>query len=107
MIKRLLLLAGSIWLMCIAAMAAPGDIKCSGTVVDDAGEPVVGATVSVPGTSIATATDIDGRFTLNVPAQKSIHVNYIGFRPVTLEAKSSMGDIQLETESQMLKDVVV
>ncbi len=105
--KRLLLLAGSIWLMCIAAVAAPGDIKCSGTVVDDQGEPVVGATVSVPGTSIATATDIDGRFSLNVPAKKQIRVNYIGFRPVTLEAKTSMGDIQLETESQMLKDVVV
>ena len=107
MIKRLLLLAGSIWLMCLAAVAAPGDIKCSGTVVDDQGEPIVGATISVPGTSLATATDIDGRFSLNVPAKKSIRVNYIGFRPVTLEAKEAMGDIQMETESQMLKDVVV
>lgn len=81
MIKRLLLLASVIWLVCAAALAAPGDIKCSGTVIDDQGDPVVGATISVPGTSIATATDIDGRFTINVPAKKSIHINYIGFLP--------------------------
>lgn len=68
MMKRLLLLAGAIWLMCAAAIAA--DIKCSGVVVDDQGEPIIGATVSVPGTNIATATDIDGRFALNVPDGK-------------------------------------
>ncbi len=65
--KRLILLASIVWLACVAAMAAPGDIKCSGVVVDDQGEPIIGATVSVPGTSIAAATDIDGRFSLEVP----------------------------------------
>lgn len=107
MIKRLLLLASAVWLMCAVAVAAPGDIKCIGTVVDDQGEPIVGATVSVPGTSVATATDIDGRFSLNVPQNKSIHVNYIGYKPVDMSAKSNMGTITLEPEAQLLKDVVV
>ncbi len=105
MMKRLLLLAGMIWLMCAAAVAA--DIKCSGVVVDDQGEPIIGATVSVPGTNIAAATDIDGRFALNVPDGKKIHISYIGYKPVDLAAKADMGDIQLEVEAQMLKDVVV
>jgi hypothetical protein len=93
--------------MCAAAVAAPGDIKCSGVVVDDQGEPIIGATVSVPGTSIAGATDVDGRFNLNVPDGKKIRVTYIGYKPVELSAKANMGNIDLEIESQMLKDVVV
>lgn len=100
-------MASAVWLMCAAAVAAPGDIKCSGVVVDDQGEPIIGATVSVPGTSIAIATDIDGRFLLDVPKGKTIHVSYIGYKSVNLSAKPDMGDIALEVEAQLLKDVVV
>lgn len=71
--KRLLLLASAIWLMCAAAIAAPDDIKCSGVVVDEQGEPIIGATVTLPGTSTATATDVDGRFTLIVPQGKKLN----------------------------------
>ena len=105
--KRLILLASIVWLACVAAMAAPGDMKCSGVVVDDQGEPIIGATVSVPGTSIATATDIDGRFSLEVPKGKKIHISYIGYKSVNLNAAPSMGDIVLDVEAQMLKDVVI
>ena len=107
MLKRLILLVSIVWLMCATAIAAPGDIKCSGVVVDDQGEPVIGATVSVPGTSVAIATDIDGRFLIDVPRGKTIHVTYIGYKPVNLAAKTDMGSIALEVESQLLKDVVV
>ncbi len=107
MLKRLLLLASMVWLLCATAVAAPGDIKCSGVVVDDQGEPIIGATGSVPGTSIAIATDIDGRFLLDVPRGKTIHVTYIGYKPVNLAAKTDMGNIPLEVEAQLLKDVVV
>ena len=105
--KRLILLASVVWLACVAAMAAPGDIKCSGVVVDDQGEPIIGATVSVPGTSIAAATDVDGRFTLEVPKGKNIHISYIGYKARDVKAAPVMGDIALDIESQMLKDVVV
>lgn len=105
--KRLILLAGFVWLACVAAMAAPGDNKCSGVVVDDHGEPIIGATVSVPGTSIATATDIDGRFTLSVPAGKTARVTYIGYKTRDVKTAANMGQIPMDVESTMLKDVVI
>lgn len=105
--KRLLLLAGAIWLMCISAMAAPDDIKCRGIVVDENGEPLIGATVAVPGTSIAAPTDIDGAFSLSIPKGKSIHITYVGYKPVTLKGEPNMGTIKLEVDAQMLEDVVV
>lgn len=104
MLKRLLVMAGACW---ITLSAASADIKCSGVVVDEQGEPIIGATVSVPGTTIAGATDIDGRFTLNVPEGKEIHISYIGYKSKDLPAATNMGDIALDVEAQMLKDVVI
>ena len=76
MMKRTILFACSLWLSIVAMIAA--DNKCSGIVVDEANEPLIGATVSVPGTSIGVPTDIDGHFTIQVPAGKKIRVYYIG-----------------------------
>ncbi|MCM1076796.1 MAG: TonB-dependent receptor [Bacteroides sp.] len=91
----------------MSALAAPNDIKCSGVLVGDDGEPIIGATITVPGTNIVATTDVDGRFTLSVPKGKDIHVNYIGYKPLNLHAAADMGQIQMEIESQMLQDVVV
>lgn len=107
MIKRLLLCVSAIWLACFATLAAPGDLKCTGTVVDEQNEPVVGATVSVQGTNIASPTDIDGHFNLTVPNGKKIHINFIGYKPVVLDSKANLGTIKLSPDSKMLQDVVV
>ena len=69
--KRLLLIATALWLATLAAMAAP-DILCVGQVVDELDEPVIGATVSAPGTSAATSTDFDGKFKLSVPPSTNL-----------------------------------
>lgn len=105
--KRLLLLASAIWLTCAAAFAAPGDIKVSGTVVDEQGEPIIGASVAVPGTTIGTATDIDGNFTLNAPKGKDLQISYIGYKTIEVAPAAQMGKIVLDVEAQMLKDVVI
>lgn len=68
MLKRLFLLAWAVFIACAAAMAAPGDIKCSGIVVDENNEPIIGASVTVAKTPLATSTDVDGRFKIAVPA---------------------------------------
>lgn len=51
----------------VAFAASAQDKAVSGTVIDETGEPVIGATVMVKGTKIGTATDIDGRYSLNTP----------------------------------------
>ncbi len=106
MIRRLIFLV-AIVLTCLSASAAPNDVKCTGVLVDAEGEPIIGATVSVPGTSLATASDIDGRFVIIVPQGKKIHVNYIGYKPMNLNPAANMGEIRMDVESQMLQDVVV
>lgn len=53
--------------------------KITGTVVDATGEPIVGASVIQKGTSNGTITDIDGKFTLNVPSGSTVVVSYIGY----------------------------
>ena len=56
----------------------------TGTVLDGSAdnEPIIGATVSIKGTSTATATDVDGRFSINVPnGAKILIVNYVGMKP--------------------------
>ncbi len=104
--KRLILFAGMIWLACVAAIAA--DIKCTGVVVDELNEPMPGATVSVPGTAIATSTDLDGKFTLSVPSNtKTIKITFIGYKTVEKAPAADMGTIQMDVEAKTLADVVV
>ncbi len=107
MIKRLLLTAGAVWLNCMVALAAPDDVVCKGVLVSETGEPIIGATITVPGTKIVATTDIDGNFSFTAPAGKKIHINYIGYRPMDLAVAADLGQIALDVESQMLQDVVV
>lgn len=105
--KRLLLIVTAIWVAAMAAMAAP-DIVCVGQVLDENDEPVIGATVAVPGTTIATSTDYDGMFKLGVPSSaKRIKITFIGYSPVELAPAADMGTIKLNPQSTMLADVVV
>ena len=68
-----------------------GQAKINGTVVSqEDGEAVVGASVMVQGTTTGTVTDIDGKFSLNVPAGKKLVVSYIGMTTQTLTARDGM-----------------
>ena len=80
----------------------------TGTVVDDMGEPVIGASVLVKGTQIGSATDVNGKFSIkNVPNSAStIMVSYIGMRTKEVAIKSNL-KIALESDAKNLNDVVV
>lgn len=84
------------------------DKKITGVVKDQHGEPVIGANVSVKGTTIGTITGIDGDFTLEVPANAVIQVSYIGYvsQELRLEGKAHL-DVMLKEDSQALEEVVV
>src|SRR5690606_2226582 len=61
------------------------DVTVTGTVTDDTGKPTPGVTVSVPGTTIGTATDINGNYSLNVPEGSTLVFSFIGFETQRIE----------------------
>ena len=81
----------------------------SGKIVDTGGEPVIGAAVTVVGNSrIGAATDLDGNFTLSVPAGASISVESIGYKGQTFAVgNQSVFNIVLEEDTEMLEETVV
>lgn len=81
-----------------------------GTVVDDTGEPLVGVSVILKGSSQGVATDIDGQYTLNVPNLKNavLEFSYVGMVSQTVKVNGrSVVDITLTTDTEMLDEVVV
>lgn len=80
--------------------------KVTGTVVDSNGDPVIGASVVVKGTSTGAVTDIDGNFTFVAEPGKTIEVSYIGYKPVTFLASEKPAKIKLVEDSEMLDEVV-
>ena len=105
--NRLLLLVATFFLFSVKAFAAD-EIECSGQIIDDLGEPIIGATISVDGSTIATATDVDGKFKIKVPKKaKSLKVSYVGYKNLILNPTANVGVLKMEIESTMLQDVVV
>lgn len=84
-------------------------MKLTGNVVDNTGEPVIGASVMVNGTTIGTVTDIDGNYTLNdVPSNADVTISYIGFQSTTFKANSGkLAKVQLAEDNNLLSEVVV
>ena len=81
----------------------------TGTVVDANGEPIIGANVVVKGTTTGTITDMDGRFTLNVPLDCTIEITYIGYKTEDIKVTASTSDlsVQMKEDSDTLEEVVV
>lgn len=103
--KRITLFATT---LLVAGSTAFADYVCRGTITDEQGEPLIGASVMVPGAKTGVTTDIDGNFTIKVPDNtKELTIEYIGYKTAKVPASASMGNITLEVASQMLKDVVV
>ena len=101
--KRLLFLLVNLFLLCGGALA---QTKVTGTVVSqEDGEPVIGASVVVAGAArTGTVTDIDGHFSLEVPAGKKLVVSYIGMQSQTLTPAAKM-TIRLKADSKSLGEV--
>lgn len=82
--------------------------KVTGTVVDDLGVPVIGANVSVKGTTNGTITDIEGHFSLDVPNNAVLEITYIGYQPLNVAVRNqSLLNIKLVEDTQKLDEVVI
>lgn len=81
----------------------------TGKVVDDSGESLIGVSILVQGTSTGTVTDIDGAYSINVPAESNVLVfSYTGFSTQNVEINNrTLIDVTLETSAELLQEVIV
>lgn len=91
----------------VLAVQQNGDV--TGQIVDQKGEPIIGANILVQGTSTGTITDFNGNFVLsNVPAGATLEISYIGYKTVTVPVDGRESyDVVLKEDSEMLGEVVV
>lgn len=82
--------------------------KITGTITDEAGEPIIGATIILKGTTVGTSTNLDGNFSMEVGNNDILKVSYIGYvsREIKIGAQN-LFNIKLKEDSRMLEDVVV
>ena len=107
-LRRLLLgLLLSVLLLPVSAFAQ-NQRTVTGTVIDETGEPLIGASVKVVGEPIGAATDIDGRYTLKIPASaKQLVFSYVGYNNLTVDITSDVVDVTLHPNNEVLDEVVV
>lgn len=81
--------------------------KITGVVVDNLGEPVIGASVVVKGTIIGVSTDVDGTFSINVPEGKDILVfTLVGMKTTEVKASPNM-NVVMQNDDKLLEEIVV
>lgn len=92
-----------------ASITQSQTIKVKGQVVDEKGEPLIGATVKVKNAKGGVVTDLDGNFSLEAPAGGTLVVSYIGYkdREVAVRNRAIIDQIALEQDNHTLDQVVV
>jgi hypothetical protein len=91
--------------MALPALAQKS-VTFKGVVVDTTGEPIIGASVKVVGTTTGTITDLDGKFMVVVPSGKQVEISYIGYITQVL-SDFKQTKIELKEDTQQLDEVVV
>ena len=103
----LLRLLFSILLIPVSAYAQ-NQKTVTGTVIDETGEPLIGATVKVVGKSIGAITDFDGHYSLTVPADtKQLSFSYVGYKDYIADITSNVINVTMKPNSKVLDEVVV
>ena len=98
----------TLFLLCLFPMGALAQNVVKGTVNDEAGEPIIGATVKVQGTQQGSITDFDGKFSVQAASNATLEISYVGYvsQKVKVAGKSDI-TVVLKEDAQMLNDVVV
>jgi len=105
-VKMNKLLCTVMFFLCVAFGYAQ-QITVKGTVKDGSGQPLMGASVLVKGTSHGTAADFDGNFELKVDKGVTLVVSSVGYKNREVAAKAGTMNIVLQEDTQQLEDVVV
>lgn len=82
--------------------------QISGTITDKQGEPLIGVSVTVETSNQGTVTDINGKYTLDVPIGTVIKYSYIGYNPQTIKVgNKDIYDVSLSEDTQLLDEVII
>lgn len=80
----------------------------SGTVTDELGEPLIGVSVTVKGTSVGVSTDLDGKYTVQAREGQTINFSYVGMDPVAVKVgNQSVINVTMQQNAENLDEVVV
>lgn len=79
----------------------------TGSVIDESGEALIGVSVLVKGTTLGNITDLNGRFSLDVPEGSILEISYIGYKTQSIKAQREPMNIVLKEDAQKLDEVVV
>ena len=94
-------------LMCVPFAMAQGPAKVTGKVIDDLGEPMIGVSVQVKGTTSGAITDIDGNYSVNVEPGATLVFSYVGYIPQEHVVKGGTLNVTLKEDTETLEEVVV
>lgn len=95
----LLLITSTIWAQ---------NIKVTGVVTDDKGQPVIGANVLLVGTRTGTAADLDGKFVLDVPGNGALEISAIGYEKQTIQVRNRTSiRVELREDAVLLQEAVI
>ena len=81
--------------------------KIKGTILDQNGEPIIGANVLVKGTTNGTITDFDGNYELDAPVGSTLVVSFIGYKTIEVKATAEKQTIKLAEDTETLDEVIV
>ena len=101
--RRLAMLA----LLAICSVAAMAQNKITGKIVDTGGEPVIGATVKMKGSTAGTVSALDGQFTIEAVRGAELEISYIGYKPQIVKVGSGHLTVTLAEDAKALEEVVV
>ena len=98
----------ALFLLCLFPLGAMAQSILKGTVNDEAGEPVIGATVKVQGSQKGAITDFNGNFTVEAESNATLTISYVGYETQNVKV-AGRNDIviTLKEDNTTLNDVVV
>lgn len=92
----------------VSVQAVNQQEQVKGTVVDETGEPMIGVTVKVKGSTTGAITDLDGNFTLNAPAGSVIEISYVGYTTQSIKAVAGKAiNVKMQPDAKVMDEVVV
>ena len=97
-----------LFLLCLFPLGAMAQSIVKGTVNDETGEPVIGATVKVQGTNEGAITDFNGQFSVNAASNATLNISYVGYvsQQVSVGGRNNIS-VTLKEDTNTLNDVVV